>query len=197
MKLPLMLVSVAVLASVATVAFDTEDSAFQLYDAAKLVAAAGLDDATAAAYGPLLDEYPYAPFAVEIRGELANLDTWVVSLPEEQNGLPLRDPLIIEEAPWIGPSAVMILGLLLALWLTIMPRTKVRSLAAILLILGLTGAALSQGFIDLSGSEAGDASQSGPMPGAEGLAYAYFPWLAMGVLGAGVLLGLVPRGKDD
>ncbi|MFT7461890.1 MAG: hypothetical protein ACI9EF_000224 [Pseudohongiellaceae bacterium] len=192
MKTPLMFLAVAVLASVGTVAFDTDDLAFQGYDAAKLVAKAGIDDATAVTYGTLLEDYPYAPFIAEVRTELASLDTLLVSLPEEQDGLPLRDPLILSNAPWVGPSGVMILGLLLALWLAVMPRTKVRSLAAITLVLGLTASAFGQGFVDMSGGE----GAGGPMAGGESQAFAYFPWISVGVLALGVLLGLMPREKE-
>lgn len=196
MKMPLMLLAVAALASVGTVSFDTDNEAFQQRNLAQVVAAAGVDDATAAAYGLLVEEYPYAPFVAEARSELVGLETWLMTLPVEQQGLPLRDPLILDRAPWIGPSGVMVLGLVLTLLLTLMRRTRVRSLAAITLLLGLAAGALAQGFVDLSGSESAEALNNGTPSGLEGLAFAYFPWIAVGVLGTGVLLGLAPRRKE-
>jgi len=165
MKRLLLLIAAATLAHLGYFTWQSSDDAGLIRDAADQLAALGDEDANALAYGAVVEKYPYSLSTAGARSQLATLQPWLGSEPA---GLPLRDKLKLETSPWIGPSAVMAMALVLALWLAFAPRSRMRVLSVLLLLAALAVSALGQGWIGLS-------------------------WAAVGTLAAGFGLGLFPQ----
>lgn len=190
MKRLLLLIAAATLAHLGYFTWQSSDDAGLIRDAADQLAALGDEDANSLVFGTVVEKYPYSLSTAGARSQLASLQPWLKSEPA---GLSLRDGLMLGTSPWIGPSAVMALALVLALWLTFAPGSRIRILSALLLIAALAVSALSQGWIGLSGAGSGGDILQIALTGIDGMAYTIFPWAAVGALAMGFGLGLFPQ----
>lgn len=197
MKRLLMLLAAATLAYLGHFTWESGTDAEIIGDAVDQMASLGDDDATILSCDVMVQKFPYAYPTAGARSQLADLQPWLQQQESDSSALPLRDALLLDTTPWLGPAAVMGLALSLALWLVCMPRSRVRFLSVLLLLAALAASVLGQGLLDLTGSGADGDMLSLALTGIDRLAYTIFPWAATGALAAGFLLGLFPRRRKD